>query len=100
MSHPEDPLRAAILHELFAAEEAEDGEEIESPFNDIPGVWLDELQGLEEIEELMELGGEDEPVVVLDPRIYYGDTWSPPLLDELFFSHQMAAFSFVDEGEA
>ncbi len=70
------------------------------PYNDIQGDWLEALQGLGEKGELMELGGEEEPVVVLDPRIYYGDTWSPPLLDELFFSHQMAAFSFVDEGEA
>ncbi len=100
MSHPEDPLRAAILQELFAMEETEDGEEIESPFTDIPGVWLDELDGLEEIEDLMDLDGVDEPVVVLDPRIYYGDSWAPPILDELFFSHQVAVFALPDEGEA
>ncbi len=100
MSRFEDPLRAAILHELFAAEENEDGEIVDSAFNDIPGVWLDEIEGLEELDDLELLSGEDEPVVVLDPRIYYGDTWAPPLLDELLFGHQLAAFPMVDDADA
>ena len=98
MSRPEDPLRAAILHEMFAVDD--DGDEFsdgESPFADLPGVWLDELESLGELMTAAVTG--DEPVVVLDPRIYYGDTWAPPLLDELLFGHQCADLDSLDDGE-
>jgi hypothetical protein len=100
MSRGEDPLRAAILHELLAAEELEDGEVADSLFADVPGIWLDEIDGLEETVDLDLSSEVDEPVVVLDPRIYYGDTWAPPLLDELLFGHQLAIFPLIDDAEA
>jgi hypothetical protein len=100
MSWQEDPLRAAILHELFAVDETEDGEEAGSLFEDVPGIWLDEIESLGEAADLDLTADVDEPVVVLDPRIYYGDTWAPPLLDELLFGHQLAIFPMVDDAEA
>lgn len=53
-------------------------EEGEDPFADLPGVWLDELE---------EPHDGDKPVVVLDPRVFYSDSNSVPLLDELLFVH-------------
>ncbi len=100
MSRPEDPLRAAILHELFAVEETEDGEEAEELFADVPGIWLDELEGLDGADDLDLTGDPDEPVVMLDAKVYYGDTWVPPLLDELLFGHQLTLYPLPDDAEA
>jgi hypothetical protein len=75
-------LRTQILDELQEfVDWACDSEEDEDPYADLPGTWLDELEGNP---------GVGEPIVVLDPRIFYGDAWSPPLLDELLFVHHSA----------
>jgi len=75
-------LRSQFLDELeeFVDWARTSGEEPD-PFEDLPGVWLDELE---------DTPNGNLPVVMLDPRVLYADSWSPPLLDELLFVHHSA----------
>ena len=60
------------------------------PYADVPGIWLDELE---------DAPPKDETVVVLNPAVLYGDTWAPPLLDEMLYAHRAATADDFDFDE-
>ena len=75
-------LRSHILDEIEEfVDWANDNGEGPDPYADMPGIWLDELESVPDGQL---------PVVMLDPRILYADSWSPPILDELLFVHHTA----------